>query len=93
MLNKLLEKRMIISIALAVLVVLVVPLFITYDTGIRCIQAPCENAEAATSFLGWLMKGQPLIYDADYYLPTIGFFVYGGLTYWLYPKVFKKDQS
>jgi len=87
--DKLVEKRTMVTSALTFIVVLAIPRFITFDTGIRCVQTPCDEAESATSFIGWLMEGQPLIYDADYYIPVIGFLVYGALIYWLYPKIFK----
>lgn len=56
----------------AVIFALFVP-FISYDTGARCIRAPCYVAEAAGSIVTWLIFSYDFrIYSLSYAMIIVG---------------------
>ena len=42
---------------------------IEYDTGIRCVTAPCPMAVDETNLYGWISKGFPRAYNFRFFKP------------------------
>ena len=56
------SKRFKIALLLGVAAALFIPKFITFDTGIRCIQAPCDEASNIASFLFGIVEVAEIIH-------------------------------
>jgi hypothetical protein len=42
---------------------------IEYDTGVRCVTAPCPMATDSTNLFGWLSRGFPRAYSFSFFKP------------------------